>query len=58
MDRVHVHRPKATIARLCSLPQVDSRADLVLHVADQVIHHGAEIALLRDLFAATHGGAL
>jgi hypothetical protein len=24
----------------------------VLHVLDEVIHHGAEIALLRDLYAA------
>jgi hypothetical protein len=26
--------------------------DLLLHVADELIHHGAEVALLRDLFAA------
>lgn len=25
---------------------------LVLHVVDELIHHSAEIALLRDLFAA------
>jgi DinB superfamily len=29
-----------------------NHADLLLHVADEVIHHGAEVALLRDLFAA------
>jgi hypothetical protein len=28
-----------------------NHADLLLHVADELIHHGAEIALLRDLFA-------
>ena len=27
-------------------------ADLLLHVGDEVIHHGAEVALLRDLYAA------
>lgn len=31
----------------------DNRADLLLHIADELIHHGAEIALLRDLFTAT-----
>jgi hypothetical protein len=36
----------------------DTRADLLLHVADELIHHGAEVALLRDLFAATQGAAL
>jgi hypothetical protein len=35
-----------------------NRADLLLHVADEVIHHGAEIALLRDLFAACDGSTL
>jgi hypothetical protein len=30
-----------------------NRADLLLHVADELIHHGAEIALLRDLYAAS-----
>jgi hypothetical protein len=33
-----------------------NKADLLLHIADEVIHHGAEIALLRDLYTATHGG--
>jgi hypothetical protein len=36
----------------------DNRADLLLHVADELIHHGAEVALLRDLFAAKQGAAL
>ena len=27
-------------------------ADMLLHIADEVIHHGAEVALLRDLYAA------
>jgi hypothetical protein len=30
----------------------NNHADLLLHVGDEVIHHGAEIALLRDLYAA------
>jgi len=30
-----------------------NHADLLLHVADEVIHHGAEMALLRDLYAAS-----
>lgn len=29
-----------------------NRADAILHVADEVIHHGAEVSLLRDLYAA------
>lgn len=29
-------------------------ATLVLHIHREAIHHGAEIALLRDLYAATH----
>jgi hypothetical protein len=29
-----------------------NKADALLHVADEVIHHGAEVALLRDLYAA------
>lgn len=28
----------------------DSMADLVLHVFDEFVHHGAEVALMRDLF--------
>jgi hypothetical protein len=28
--------------------------DLVLHINREVIHHGAEIALLRDLYAHTN----
>lgn len=27
---------------------------LVLHINREVIHHGAEIALLRDLYTHTH----
>jgi uncharacterized damage-inducible protein DinB len=30
----------------------DSRRSFVLHVLDELIHHGAEVALLRDLWAA------
>lgn len=29
-----------------------SRLDLALHALREVIHHGAEIALLRDLYAS------
>ena len=40
-------------------PYADSSTtDLVLHVLDEVIHHGAEVGLLRDLFAARRRGAL
>ena len=35
-----------------------NRADLLLHVADEVIHHGSEIALLRDLYVARDGSPL
>jgi hypothetical protein len=30
-------------------------ATLVLHINREVIHHGAEIALLRDLYRWRHG---
>ena len=30
-------------------------AGLILHIHREVIHHGAEIALLRDLYRATKG---
>jgi hypothetical protein len=30
-----------------------SNLDLALHAQREVVHHGAEIALLRDLYAAT-----
>lgn len=36
----------------------DSVHALVLHAADEVIHHSAEVALLRDLYRATGGRAL
>jgi hypothetical protein len=29
----------------------DSKVDLALHVLDEVIHHSAEVGLLRDLYA-------
>ena len=29
---------------------------LTLHVIDELVHHGAEVALLRDLYAASPGG--
>lgn len=36
--------------------QDSSRARLVLHIQREVIHHGAEIALLRDLWAHRNDG--
>lgn len=33
-------------------------AELVLHVNREAIHHGAEIALLRDLYRSGHGGRI
>ena len=32
-------------------------AGFVLHMVDEFVHHGAELALLRDLYAATAAGA-
>jgi DinB family protein len=32
----------------------DSVTDLALHIVDEVVHHGAEAALMRDLFARRH----
>jgi hypothetical protein len=32
----------------------EPRAALVLHINRELVHHGAEVALLRDLWAATH----
>jgi hypothetical protein len=32
-------------------------ASLVLHINREAVHHGAEIALLRDLFRARPAGA-
>lgn len=34
-----------------------TRRSFVLHILDELIHHGAEAALLRDLYAATHTGS-
>jgi len=41
------------LARRCREPgfEQDSMAALVLHINREAIHHGAEIALLRDLYA-------
>jgi len=33
-------------------------AALILHINREIIHHGAEIALLRDLFRWSGGGRL
>jgi uncharacterized damage-inducible protein DinB len=32
-----------------------TRRSFILHIADELIHHTAEAALLRDLYAGTHG---
>lgn len=36
----------------------DSVHALVLHAIDEVVHHGAEVALLRDLYRVSAGGEL
>ena len=43
---------EAALAEPCGEPghELDSMAGLVLHIHREVIHHGAEIALLRDLY--------
>ena len=43
----------ADLAANCREPgfESDSRAALILHIHREVIHHGAEISLLRDLYA-------
>jgi DinB family protein len=33
----------------------DSFADMILHVFDEIVHHAAEVALLRDLYRARGG---
>ena len=33
-------------------------ASLVLHITREVLHHGAEVLLLRDLYRAGGGGRL
>ncbi|GAA1775043.1 DinB family protein [Luedemannella helvata] len=35
-----------------------TRRAFVLHILDELIHHGAEVAMMRDLYAATGGQAL
>jgi hypothetical protein len=32
----------------------DTRRSFVLHILDELIHHGAEVALVRDIWAAHH----
>jgi hypothetical protein len=34
------------------------RVAFVLHIIDELIHHGAEVALLRDLHHARSGGGV
>jgi hypothetical protein len=47
------------LARACSPAEgpwaAAPMATLVLHINREVIHHGAEIALLRDLYRWRHG---
>jgi hypothetical protein len=31
------------------------RIAFVVHIMDELIHHAAEVGVLRDLYAATHG---
>ena len=35
----------------------DTFTDMALHVFDEIVHHGAEVALLRDLYRARNGEA-
>ena len=48
------------LAQHCREPgyEQDSMAGLVLHISREAIHHGAEIALLRDLYLHGAGGRL
>jgi hypothetical protein len=41
------------IGRVGGLYEESTRRSFVLHILDELIHHGAEAALLRDLYAAT-----
>jgi hypothetical protein len=43
----------STLSERCREPghETDSMAALVLHINREMIHHGAEVALLRDLYA-------
>lgn len=43
----------APIGALAGHYGTSSRRSFVLHVLDELIHHGAEVALLRDLYAAS-----
>lgn len=51
----------ADLARPCGPAEgpfaADPFAGLVLHISREVIHHGAEVALLRDLYRAGLGGS-
>ena len=47
-------RPRAPTAKTCEAAGYFAGAtgrSFVLHIADELIHHTAEAALLRDLFA-------
>ena len=47
--------PDAALRANCREPgfESDSMAALILHIHREVIHHGAELSLLRDLYAHT-----
>lgn len=50
----HMHemtRPRVGVV----LGTVTGGADMILHVFDEIVHHGAEVALLRDLYRARGG---
>lgn len=49
---------EAALRRPCGEPgfEAEPMAALVLHLNREILHHGAELALLRDLYRASGGG--
>lgn len=57
VEQLAWHRQYHLRPRLDGLTDADyPMAALVLHISREVIHHGAEICLLRDLYRATNDG--
>ena len=52
MERLDAARWRAPIGDAFGEHRDASTADLVLHVLDELVHHAAEVGLLRDLYAA------
>ena len=55
MARADEPRWRAPIGEAFGEHRDASTADLVLHVLDELVHHAAEVSLLRDLYAAREG---